>query len=236
MLHIAVCDDNPLHLRQTVSVIQRSVPDEAPSVCTFADASALREAIIDDGYTPEIAVLDIELGEQNGIALAEELNRLLPSCQIIFLSSYAAHASEVYTARHVWFVLKDRIVEFLPAAIRKAAENRSACAPQDLVSVRCEGTTVLLPVSEILYFERVSRKLRVVCRAQSYLTAQSPSALLHPAAAERFAHCHQGYWVNLAHVAALDRNEFVMDNDVRIPISRTYRDAVRARFFDLYRL
>lgn len=236
MLHIAVCDDNPLHLRHTVSILRQNAWNAAPAIRTYTDANALLEEINDEGYAPDIAVLDIELGEDSGIALAEKLNRLLPDCQIIFLSGYASHASEVYTTRHIWFVLKDRVDEFLLPAVRKAAETLAQRAPEDVLSVRHEGTNVLLPISDVLFVERIARKLRVVCRTQSYLTSQSPSALLRPAVAELFAQCHQGYWINLSHVSALDRNEFIMDNNVRIPISRTYRDAVRARFFDLYRL
>ena len=36
--------------------------------------------LAEDGYRPDIAVLDICMGELDGISLAKEINRLAPAC------------------------------------------------------------------------------------------------------------------------------------------------------------
>ena len=235
MILIAVCDDNPLHLSHTKGLLDDAAFGTPVHVRTFTNADSLLDAIADEGFRPSIAILDIELGEQSGIALAESINRQLPDCQVIFLSAYAEHASEVYRTRHVWFVIKNRADEFLIPAVQRAIENLSAQEPSAVLSIRHSGANLVVPVHDIIYIERVARKLRIVCRGQTYLTSQLPSVLLSSFTQE-LPRCHQGFWVNLRHVSALDHNEFVMDDGSRIPISRTYRDAVRTRFFDLYRL
>lgn len=235
MIHIAVCDDNPLHLSHTEELLGGAAFGTPVQLRTFTNADALLDAIADEGFRPSIAILDIELGEQSGIALAESVNRQLPDCQVIFLSAYAEHASEVYRTRHVWFVIKNRADEFLIPAVQRAIANLDAQEPSAVLSIRHSGANLVLPVRDILYIERVARKLRIVCREQTYLSSQLPSVLL-ASVAQELPRCHQGFWVNLRHVSALDHNEFVMDDGTRIPISRTYRDAVRTRFFDLYRL
>ena len=226
MILIAVCDDNPLHLNHTKALLDGAAFDTPVHIRTFTNADSLLEAIVDENLRPNIAILDIELGEQSGIALAESVNRQLPDCQVIFLSAYAEHASEVYRTRHVWFVIKNRADEF---------ENLSAQEPSAVLSIRYSGANLVVPIRDIIYIERVARKLRIVCREQTYLTSQLPSVLLSSFTQE-LPRCHQGFWVNLRHISALDHNEFVMDDGSRIPISRTYRDAVRTKFFDLYRL
>lgn len=235
MLHISVCDDNPLHLKQTVSIIEHAPLSETPIIHTYTNPDALMLAVEDRTVVPDIAILDIELGETDGVTLAGELNRLVPNCQIIFLSSYAVHASDVYYTRHVWFVLKDRAEEFLIPSLQRAASNLALQSAEETLFVRCGGANVNIPFAEIIYIERVARKIRIVTRTADYLSSQLPSAL-HLSNTEHLLRCHQGYWVNLKHIGALDHSVFIMDNGARVPISRTYREAARARFFDMYRL
>lgn len=235
MLHISVCDDNPLHLKETVSIIEHAPLSDAPIIHTYTNPDALMLAVEDRTVVPDIAVLDIELGETDGVTLAGELNRLVPNCQIIFLSGYAAHASDVYYTRHVWFVLKDRASEFLIPALLKAASNLASQPAGETLSFRSGGASVNIRCSEIIYIERVARRLHIVTRTADYLSSQLPSTL-RLSNSDWLLRCHQGYWVNLKHIGALDHSEFIMDNGARVPISRTYRDSARTRFFDMYRL
>ena len=50
-----------------------------------------------------------------------------------------------------------------------------------------------------------------------------------------FVRCHQGYWVNEAGIVGLERDTFLLADGSRIPISRSFRDDARGRFFARYR-
>ncbi|MBQ5987669.1 MAG: response regulator transcription factor [Clostridia bacterium] len=235
MPKIAVCDDNPLHVKHTAALVQDALPGAETDLVIYTDAAAFRTAIEAGELKPDIAVLDIEMEGIDGIRIAELINRVVPGCQIIFLSGHADFASEVYTTRHVWFVTKNRADEYLKPALHRAMDNLSERQPQAGLTFRTDGRTVVLPLREVLYIERVGRRSRVVARSSEYLSAQPPVLLLGTAASA-FLRCHQGYWVRLNRVISLDHTEFVMENGDRIPISRTFRDAARTAFFDLHRL
>ena len=231
-MRILLCDDNPLHLQHTEALLKPAIGNA--ELLTYTDARALQAAVEAGEALPDVAVLDIEMEGQDGVHIAALLNRVAPDCQIIFLSGHADFASEVYTTRHVWFVLKDRADEYLLPALQKAIDNLAAKTQSSLV-FRAEGSTVALPPRNVLYIERVGRRSRVVTDTREYLSPSPPSALAGSASGA-FVRCHQGFWVQMAHVQALDHGEFVMDNGDRIPISRTCRDAARSAFFDLHRL
>ena len=138
--------------------------------------------------------------------------------------------------RHVWLVLKERADEFLLPALRKALSVEESEPAPEVLQVRSEGKVLLLPVDSVLYVDRFGRKTRINCQEGRYVIAQPPAKLLSSLLSARFVRCHQGYWVNLSHIAALDHYEFILDDGTRLPISRTWRDAARARFFDRVRL
>ncbi len=231
MLKIAICDDNPEHLKFTASLIQKELSSFRLELETFSVASQLIKLVEVDNYRPDIAVLDIALGQENGIELAKRMNSLVPTCRIIFLTGFADFAPASYEARHVWFVLKSSADQFLGAALRRALDGLDD--PSDLLGItaRAGGKSFFIPLGDILYLERYARKARIVCKNAVHLISGSPAALINDHVAPFFIRCHQGYWVNLRQVSGLERDEFILTNGTRIPISRSFRDTARSRFF-----
>ena len=233
MLHIAICDDEPLHLEHARQETARALADRAPQIDSFSGGDALLRQIREEGYAPDAAILDIELRQENGVDLACTLNRLVPDCRILFLTAYAEHSPEAYRAEHVWLVLKSRMEEFLGPALEKALHRPEQ--PGEELLLRNRGSARRVPVREVLYLSRVGRKAQVVTGAGSYFASQRPEELIPEDLRELFLRCHQGYWVKLDAITALEREEFVLSNGSRIPISRSFREQARERFFDRYR-
>ena len=63
------------------------------------------------------------------------------------------------------------------------------------------------------------------------MVTASPAELLKDVTKGTFIRCHQSYWVNYEHITAMERNEFVLSDGTRIPISRTFCDSAKAAFF-----
>ena len=86
---IAICvDDEPILLEWLNKVVSAS-PDIACSEKFLNEAEALRFA--EQNYF-DVAFLDIELHEMNGVALAEQLRKRNPDCGIIFCTGHATYA------------------------------------------------------------------------------------------------------------------------------------------------
>ena len=231
MLKIAICDDNPEHLEYTASLIQKDLSSFSLDLELFSDAYQLMKLVQEDHYNPDIAVLDIKLGQENGIDLAKRINSLVPACRIIFLTGFADYAPASYEARHVWFVLKSSADRYLGPALRRALEGLDDPSAVLGITARTGGKSFFIPLGDILYLERYARKARIVCKNEIHLVSGSPANLINERVAPFFVRCHQGYWINLRQVSALERDEFVLINGARIPISRSFRGDARSRFF-----
>jgi DNA-binding LytR/AlgR family response regulator len=235
VLKIAVCDDEKLQLEYTEKLVRRELSAQEPAISVFSSGAAFLDAV-GRGYSPDIAVLDIRLGDMDGIALARRLNGCVPGCRIIFLTAYLKMATEVYTAEHVYFVVKSEMEERMGGALRKAAEARPAqAAAEPSVLIKEHSGFSVYSASDILYAERTGRKTRVVTVSGELWTAQSPPELFSGQAGETFIHCHQSFWVNIRRVSAMKSSEFCLSNGDHIPISRSCRERARERFFSLLR-
>ena len=230
MRKIAICDDEASH-RERIAQLVRSLKPDA-ELRLFGASMSLLSAIQAEGYAPDAAIVDIQMDGMSGIELAERLNRTLPQCAIIFVTSYLGFATDVYDTKHVYFILKSELEQRLGAALEKAL------TPQPLPVLHYPSPAGYrnTPSSEVLYLERVLRKTKLVLPDGSEeWTTLAPAQLLENDAPQQFIRCHQSFWVNFRHVRTLESDCFLLDSGLRIPISRTYRAAAREQFFALLR-
>ncbi len=229
-LTVAICDDAPDTLRYAASLVRRELSDYELTLDCFTSALALRKCLAPGDYRPDVAVLDIELGAESGIALAVELNAAAPDCRVIFLSGYSEYISAAYEAEHVWYVLKSQVEDYLAPALRRAVGTLPATSAQ-AITVTSRGKSFTLPLRKLLYISGENRRTCFVCTDESYTVSGSPARWLAPSLDWAIVRCHQSFWVNIAQVSSIDREEIVLHGGQRLPIGRAYRAETRRRVF-----
>ncbi len=89
-MNIIATDDESLALKSIIRAINAALPDVVPMEFTRAkDCLAYAEK-----NSCDIAFLDIEMRDMNGIALAKKLKKLNPQINIIFVTSYIEYQGD----------------------------------------------------------------------------------------------------------------------------------------------
>lgn len=230
MLRIAICDDDSLHISYIKRLTEEILKEHSIEITKCLGANELLFKIDGSDYVPDIALLDIQMPDIDGISLAKELSQLTPNCKIIFISSYLNYAPDVYDAEHIYFVLKDQLEERLPLALGKAIAAINS--PKSFFLIKNASSVTKLPVGRVLYIERNLHKTNVISSERIYITSQSPAELLRTVSnSGNFIHCHQSYWVNSKAIKTMDTNSFVLYDGTVIPISRAQKSTARELFF-----
>ena len=99
---IMAVDDEPILLAGCVRVLRQTVP-EAKIEGFSRSADAVKFA---RENRPQIAFLDIELRGESGLELAEKLQQIDPSVNIIFLTSHAEYMEDAWKLYASGFILK----------------------------------------------------------------------------------------------------------------------------------
>ena len=236
-MKIALVDDTPLHLKRSLKLCENALKTRKVLylIRSFASAEELLAEI--KNHTPDIAVLDIEMPKKDGISLAKEINLLAPDCRIIFLTSYIEYASDVYETEHIWFVVKKSADKYFDSAIDKALKSlQKQKDKEEYIVVKAKGISKKVPLNSILYLSKVDRKAAVFCDNGEYYDRRRPAELIPDELAHHFVRCHQGYWVNIQRIKEIDHDDFILDNDIHVPISRTFSKNARDAFFSRYYL
>ena len=231
MLRIAVYDDTIEHCAALAALVEHELKGRSAEIERFPSSGELLRYITSGHYSPDAALLGVKLWDGDGIALAQKLNELVPACRIIFLSDSLRDATEVYRAEHVWFILREELEARIGPALEKAL-SLPEFGHDRAILIRSKGRACLIPLDKLLYLERDGRKTLLRTEGGEQVTSERPCRLLEGGLSEHFIRSHMSYWVNKEKIAAMERDEFVLCDGTRVPISRSWRAAARTAFLE----
>ena len=158
MLKIAICEDSEIFeeiIKKNIETILK-VPYE---LRPFLSGKEFITSLPEMGCPYDIVFLDISLGEEtvSGIELGQIINGENPRTQLIFISQYLEYASDVYSTKHTYFIYKNRLNEYLPAALDAALKNLQT-DKEPFLTVKIKQSHHRIPVNDILFLERNLRE------------------------------------------------------------------------------
>jgi len=226
MYNLLLCDDNGVFLAQSQKIIAENYNGIFNIVVSENFDDGLKKCVDSNA---DIAVLDIELKDESGIDLAKLLNEKIPDCRIIFLTNHIGYATDVYSAEHTYFVVKEDMEKNLPRAIEKALSEIEA-AKNDFITVSSKDRKRVLKVSDIFYCEHSGRTAKIYLENDSFTVTEKLDTLYESLCEKGFTRCHKSFIVNMVKVSEIFRNKYVFENGNEIPISRNYADATKTDF------
>lgn len=234
MLKIAICEDNSIHARHLCELLEMHMP-LSYEVSVFSSAQNFCASCQEKQLTYDIIFMDIELNSQteNGITLAQNINRVFPHPQIIFISQYLEYASSVYETEHIYFINKEQMDIFLPKALNTAIKNLADIQNQYLYFQQKKSPCQVLQ-SDILYMERVLRSTSIYIRTQKepFITSERLSSLLDRLSPV-FVLCHRSYAVNLKAVCTFNRDQITLFDGRQVPMGRSHYEQFKKDFAKL---
>ncbi|MHB8845163.1 MAG: response regulator, partial [Nitrospirota bacterium] len=118
--HILIVDDD----RNLIELIKMRLESSGYAVTTALREQEARSACA--GTVFDLAIVDLQLGEQDGISLMEELHRVLPEMPVIILTAHGSIESAVEAMKRgaTTYLTKPFDARELVLHIERALENR----------------------------------------------------------------------------------------------------------------
>ena len=155
MYHIVICDDEPIFLTQISEMIIDILASmgESCEIRKYTSIAELKNTLQNTPKNCDILILDIMLGENNGISFAECLRDTENQIPVIFISSSKEFVFDAYSAEPVGYILKpvsrQKLAEALTSAIRHLIPKS--------IKIDTPSRTVSFHIKDITYIEIINK-------------------------------------------------------------------------------
>lgn len=231
VIRVRVVEDDPAAAARLVGHLRRFEREHGATfdVEVFGDGDALVE-----DYRPEadVLLLDIQMPGTDGITAARRVRELDGRVLIIFVTNAAASAVKGYEVGARGFLLKPVTYAAVSQHLRRAVAEVARRRNDRSVVLPVAGGQARLAVADIVYLESGRRHTVVRTVDAKYQVPRALTWIEDRLAGSPVFRSNKCYLVNLAHVAAVDRQDCVMSTGERLAISRLRRTALMAALTD----
>lgn len=216
-MKIVICDDNLNIISEIKEMLNeysaiKNIPLE---ISTFDNG----KAVLDSNENFNIAILDVEMPDMNGIALGEELRKRNKQIVLIYLTAHSQYLDSALNLNAARFfekpIDKDRFFSGMDNALERI-DNTTIN-----FFIRDDKTQVRVTAESIVYIEISHRKTKVVTEDKVYFTTHTLDYFKDRLVSSIFAQPHKSYIINFNFITAYERGEIVLDSQYKIPVSRS---------------
>ena len=214
---IALCDDEAAQ-RDYLAALVRSWAEQAGWEIQLAAFESSEAFLFDheERKDCDILLLDIEMGEIDGVTLAKRIRKENEMVQIVFVTGYSEYIADGYEVAALHYLMKpvdrDKLFSVLDRAVRKLRKNEQA------LTLVLPGETVRVPLYEIRYLD--VRQNYVTVHGKKEYTLKKSLGEFEPLLDERFFRIGRSCILNLTCIQRVTRTDVYLTDGISLPLPR----------------
>ncbi len=215
-MKIAICDDEQIYIDNIAEHLnifsaENNIDFEKSIFTNSAD-------ILASDIRFDIAVLDVEMDNINGIKLGSELRKRNPHIILIYVTAYRKYLDDALNLNAVRFFEKpldpQRFYRGLRDAVKRIDNTSISFYLKD------QELTERISAQDIIFVEIEKRKTKVVTRDKEYHSDHHISFWQDKLTSTIFISPHKSYIINFNYVTAYERNYIILDERYKVNIAR----------------
>lgn len=224
--NIAICDDSDTDRQLIAGMVSSWGSSTGHTVQISAFSSAENFLFHYAGKSDyDILLLDIEMGDMDGVTMAKKLRRDNDTVQIIFITGYSDYILEGYEVAALHYLMKpvreDKLFSVLDRAVEKLLKN------EKVLNLKIGGEMLRIPIYQIRYADVFGNYVTI--HASDDLTIKMTLSELEKELDDRFFRVSRSVIVNLTQIGRVTKAEIKLNDGAVIPLPRgSYEGVNRA--------
>lgn len=219
-MRIYIAEDEPL-AAQKLQLFLQKLGEQPNDITRFDSGSTLMEALTTD-KAPDVLFLDIQMPRMTGLEVLSRLQQKHDAdsdgMKVIITSAYDQYAIDGFNFGVTDYLLKPYTLDRLRQALAKVR-------PEAMISIRSEGRTERLKVSDIVCLEaQKDYTAFTLADGQRIVTLGTLTSFEQQLPAHLFSRIQRSYLVSLRHVRSYSSTTVTLLTGEDLPIGRTYRE------------
>lgn len=208
-MRILICDDNKDNLDRLEIHIKEYMKNRFIKA-EFHSTTSSNE-ILSNTQSYDLAFLDIQMPEADGITLAKELKFRNEKIILFFVTNFEEYQDEAMDLHIFRFFEKPFDVQRLYSSLDKAMEFLD----ESYVDIFLEKNNeyIKIPVDDIYYIKRENRCISVVTKNETFIMKGDFNVLISKLPNTYFYLVHKSFMINVHHVTKYSYKEIYIGKD-----------------------
>ena len=227
---IAICDDLDADRQYVLNMVERwaASAGHVVHIDTFSSAeNFLFHYAEENDY--DILLLDIEMGDMDGVTMAKQLRENNDTVQIIFITGYSDYILEGYEVAALHYLMKpvkeEKLCSVLDRAVEKLSKN------EKVLNFEIGGEMIRVPIYLIRYADVFGNYVTI--HAASDVTVKMTLGELEKQLDERFYRAGRSCVVNLTQVSRVTKTEIKLIDGTAILLPRGAYDGINRAIINM---
>lgn len=243
MYLIAICDDEFEEITNTEKMLNdyragslvKVYPETDFEITRFTDADELLRKVREEGYVPDLILMDIYMQSKTGIEAAKELRNMGKQSRIIFLTTSKEHALDAFRVDAMQYLVKPVAAKEMYALLDKILADVEA-HKRKYVIVQADKKVCRIAVQDIIYCEAQKKSQHLALSNGAVLCLHMSMTGLEELLSEfsEIIRVGKSYIINLKHVESLNGPELQLDNGEKLYVPRGAYQSLRKQYFSYY--
>lgn len=219
-MRIYIAEDEPL-AAQKLQLFLLKLGEKSEDISYFDNGQSLMKALLLD--QPDLLFLDIQMPGMTGLEVLQHLQETgetgSEGVKVIITSAFDQYAIDGFNYGVVDYLLKPYTLDRLRLAMSKVR-------PEPVLSIRCEGRTERIRISEIVCLESNKDYTCFTLEdGRRLMTIGTLSGFEQQLPDSTFARVQRSYIVGLRHVQSFNSQSVTLSTGLSIPVGKTYKDS-----------
>lgn len=237
MITVAICEDDAIFVEKIQNMIADIFNQAHISFLSywFSTGEEFLQAL-SAGSHYDIALLDIGLGDINGLEVANYFRNFLHIHKMIlvYISSHEERTKETFLFHTHRFLTKPIDADCLQEALLSAYSIWTNQQSRFYSFKTASMGQITLPLDEIIYFQvSYSRNVVLVTTDNVYTFRENITNIYKQLSDVDFMQIHYSFLINYNHIRRISYKEVEMDNGKVLPISGPKRSEIRRIYAEI---
>lgn len=229
-LSFAICDDSPAD-RELLASLTRQWAAQANTAVKLSEFTSAENYLFrapEEG-SPDILLLDIEMGTMDGVSLAKKIRQSNDTMQIVFITGYSDYIAEGYEVSALHYLMKpvkpEKLFSVLDRAVEKLRKN------EKVLNLEIGGEMVRIPIYRIRYADVQGNYVTI--HADTDHTVKMALSELEKGLDDRFHRVGRSAIVNLTRISRVTKADIFLNDGTAIPLPRGAYDGINRAIINM---
>lgn len=229
-MKIAICDDEEYYVKNIQERLEKFAEEynEQFEIKQYLDGDKLLDEYSANRY--DLIFLDIEMNGKDGLTIANEIRKMKPSCNVIFVTAHNHYYNQSFIVKAFQMLTKPLDDDFFQSELIRAIKEYQH-HNKSFIFYTTKGNKVI-KMRDIIYIETSYREYKLyTTKGFYYGSVKSIKDIKIELLKYNFYQIQRSYLVNLDMITEFDNYTVVMSNDDALTISRKKLKDFKEEFF-----